>query len=325
MKRRSSLAALACGWTSWPAAGASNGARVYRIGYLHPTDPSDVAFPAFVRALKDRGYVDGRNAVLETRFAENHAERLPAMVAELVRIGVDVIVAVSPVAIRAARAATRTVPIVMAFTGDDPVQSGFAATLARPGGNTTGLTAMTEDILPARMELLIELIPRLRTAAVLRSQGRADHTLHIAILERVALARGVRLQTFEVRDVLEYASRMGDIAGAGNQALFVLSGPEFTLQRRRIVELAAQYRLPDSYPFVDFVTVGGLMSYGPDIADLSARAATYVDKILKGADPAVMPIEQPRRFQLAINHRTARRLGIEVSRALLLQADRVVE
>ena len=118
---------------------------------------------------------------------------------------------------------------------------------------------------------------------------------------------------------------MGDIASAGNQALFVLSGPEFTLQRRRLVELAAQYRLPDSYPFVDFVTVGGLMSYGPDIADLSARAATYVDKILKGADPAVMPIEQPRRFQLAINHRTARRLGIEVSPALLLQADRVVE
>ena len=171
MKRRSSLAALACGWTSWPAAGASNGARVYRIGYLHPTDPSDVAFPAFVRALKDRGYVDGRNAVLETRFAENHVERLPAMVAELVRIGVDIIVAASPVAIRAARAATRTVPIVMAFSGDDPVQSGFAATLARPGGNTTGLTAMTVDMLPTRMELLIELIPRLEQRP---SCGRKD-------------------------------------------------------------------------------------------------------------------------------------------------------
>jgi putative ABC transport system substrate-binding protein len=277
-----------------------------------------------LRALKDRGYVEGGNAIVEARFADNKVERLQAMAAELVAMRVDVIVAVSPVAIRAARAATHMIPIVMAFSGDDPVQSGFATTLARPGGNTTGLTAMTADIVAKRIELLVELVPGLERTAVLRSPGRADHSAQIRILDGAAQARGIRLQTFEARDVDQYAPNLAAIASAGNQALIVLTGPEFTLHRHRLVELTAQYRMPDAYQFSEFVTIGGLVSYGPDIVDLSARAATYVDKILKGADPAELPIEQPRRFQLAINRRTARRLGLAVSPALLLQADKIV-
>jgi putative ABC transport system substrate-binding protein len=316
---------LACGWTTWPCIARAGESKVYRIGYLHPTDPSDVAYPAFVRALKNRGYVAGGNAVVEERFAYDQVERLPAMAAELVSIGVDVIVAVSPAAIRAARAATRKIPIVMAFSGDDPVKSGFAAALARPGGNTTGLTAMTLDIVPKRLQLLAELAPGLRTVAVLRSPGRADHTAQVAVLEVAANLLGIRLQTVEARGVDQYAQAFASMAAAGCQALIVLSGPEFTLHRHRLVELTAQYRLPDAYQYSEFVVIGGLVSYGPDIVDLSSRAADYVDKILKGADPAELPIEQPRKLYLAINRRSANRLGLNVSPALLLQADKVIQ
>ena len=295
-------------------------ARVYRIGYLHPNDAHDAAYTSFMKALKDRGYVVGKNVVVEERFANDKPDRLPALADELVAVRVDVIVAVGPVAIRAARAATRTVPIVMAFSGEDPVKSGFAESLSRPGGNTTGLTAMSLDIAPKKLELLRDMVPGLARVAVLRSRTIAEHTAQVHAIEAAAQGFGIRLQVEQAGDAVQYPETFARIAGAGNQAVLVLSGPEFTHNRNILVSLTAQYRLPSMYSFADIVVAGGLASYGPGHTDLPARAAEYVDRILHGANPADMPIQQPTTFELAINLKTAKALGLTIPPALLVQA-----
>jgi putative tryptophan/tyrosine transport system substrate-binding protein len=213
----------------------------------------------------------------------------------------------------------------MAFSGDDPVRSGFAATLSRPGGNTTGLMAVPLDIAPKWIEMLAELKPGIEVAAVLRSPGRADHDAQIAVMRAVAQARRIRLHVEEVRGREQYADAFRAIERSGSEALVVLSGPEFTANRAYLVELANGRRLPSVFQFADFVLIGGLVSYGPDIAALSSRAVDYVDRILKGADPAEMPIEQPHKLYLVLNRRTAAALGLEVPRWMLLQADRVIQ
>jgi putative tryptophan/tyrosine transport system substrate-binding protein len=300
-------------------------ARIYRVGYLHPTDADDVAAVAFRRALAERGYVPGKNTTLEERYAANRIERLPALAADLVGKRVDVIVAVSPTAIRAARAATQTIPIVMAFSGDDPVKSGFVASLAHPGGNTTGLTTVALDIAPKWVELARELIPGVKTIAVLRSPRRPDHDAQIHAMEAAAQEAGVRLHVATVEGVEQYEEAFAGGVRAGSRAIVVLSGPEFTRNRVRLVELATQYRLPSVYQFAEFVVIGGLMSYGPDIAAMSSRAAVYVDQILRGARPGDLPVEQPRKLLLVINRKTANALGVNISPALLLQADQLVD
>ncbi len=325
MNRRSLLRVIGCTLATVPSAARLQHQRVFRIGYLTPTAPQDVGYLAFRHALTDLGYFVGRNAILEERFADARVERLPAMAADLVASGVDVIVAASPVAIRAARGATTTIPIVMAFSSDDPVKSGFAESLARPGGNTTGLTTVNLDLAPKWTELLRDLVPALRTLAVLRSPGRADHTAQIDVLQRAADAHDIRLEVVEVRNAGDYAAGFAAMTDRESQALIVLPGPEFMHNRFRLVELAAQNRLPSLYQFDEFVKAGGLVSYGPDHTDLAARAAVYVDKILKGANPAELPIEQPRKFLLAINRKTATALGLKVSPALLLQAEYVIQ
>jgi putative ABC transport system substrate-binding protein len=325
MNRRSLLRVIGCALAAVPSAAHSQRPRVYRIGYLHPSDAQDVAYTAFRRALTDFGYVVGGNTIIEERFADNKVERLPVQAAELVADRVDVIVAVAPAAIRAARAATQDIPIVMAFSGDDPVRSGFAASLAHPGGNTTGITTVGLEVAPKWLELLRELVPGLQAVAVLRSPRRADHTVQIDALEVAAKAYGIRLKVVEVRDVDQYAEAFEAIAGAGCQAVVVLSGPEFLHNSVRLVELVTKHRLPSVYQFAQFVLLGGLASYGPDIAELSSRAMVYVDKILKGANPADLPIEQPRKLFLVINRRTASALGLTVPPPLLLQADQVIQ
>ncbi len=324
MYRRSFLGALGMALAATSRTGATQ-QKAFRIGYLHPSNPEDVAYTAFRQALRDAGYVVGSNTVLEARFAGSDVSLLPALAAELVAAGVDVIVAVSPTAIRAARVATTSIPIVMAFSGDDPVKSGFAATLARPGGNTTGLTAVALDIAPKWIELLAELKPGVEAVAVLRSPNRADHDAQIAVMSEAAQARRIRLQVFEVRGREQYAGAFEAMQRQGSEAIVVLSGPEFTANRVHLVEVANRHRLPSVFQFADFVQAGGLVSYGPDIAALSARAVDYVDRILKGADPAGMPIEQPRKLYLVLNRRTAAALGLTVPRWLLLQADRVIQ
>jgi putative ABC transport system substrate-binding protein len=331
MRRRSFFVATSYALISVGFRAHAQQARTYRIGYLHPTDIQDIAtgtpeigYAAFRRALKDLGYIVGENTIIEERFAGNKIDQLPAMAAELVARRVDIIVAVSPTAIRAARSATQTIPIVMAFSGEDPVKSGFAATLARPGGNTTGITAVAHDIAPKWIELLRELVPKLKTVAVLRLPGRQDHTAQISVLRTAAESSGIGLKVVEARNVDEYSEAFASAAG-GSQGIVVLSGPEFTRNRFRVVELANRYRLASIYQFSEFVSIGGTISYGPDITDLSYRAVAYVDKILKGANPAEMPIEQPRKLFLVINRKSATALGLTVPPALMLQADQVIQ
>jgi putative ABC transport system substrate-binding protein len=304
---------------------AGQSARTWRIGYLHPTDSDDVAYRAFRAALARLGYVVGGNTVLDARFAESKVDRLPQLASELVASRVDLIVAVSPTAIRAARAATSTIPIVMAFSGDDPVKSGFAQSLSRPGGNTTGLTTVSMELAPRWIALLRDLRPGLRAIAVLRSPGRPDHTAEIAVLAALTERLAIRMSVFEVRELADYAPTFLAMHDAGSEAVIVLPGPEFTRNRARLVEEIARQRLLSIHAFAEFAVAGGLVSYGPDIADLSARAATYVDRILKGADPATMPIEQPRKFFLTINRRAAEALGLRIPPALVLEADQLVD
>jgi putative ABC transport system substrate-binding protein len=324
MKRRTLLGAL--GVVSFAAVARDvGGRRVHRIGYLHPTDARDVACVAFRKALKAAGYVVGVNTTLEERFAENDIARLPALAADLVARHVDVIVAVSPTAIRAARGATRSIPIVMAFSGDDPVKSGFAATLAHPGGNTTGLTAVALDMAPKWIELLADLKPDLDAIAILRSPRRADHDAQIGVMRIAAQAQRIAIQVAEVRGVEQYGEALDALAKQGSEAVVVLSGPEFTHNRVRLVQIVNEHRLPSVYQFSDFVEIGGLVSYGPGIADLSARAVAYVDKILNGANPAELPIEQPRKLSLVINRRTAHALGLAIPARLLLEADEIIQ
>ncbi len=325
VNRRSWLGIVACALVTVPASIGPSPSKVHRIGYLHPGDAEDVGVGAFRRAMHDLGYTVGANLIIEERFAEARLERLPALAADLVADHVEIIVAVSPPAIRAARMATTTIPIVMAFSGDDPVKGGIAASLSRPGGNTTGLTAVTRDLAPKWIELLLDLIPGLRTVAVLRGTGRPDHDAQVGVLQNAADAHGIRLHIAEVRNADDYAAAFAAIAGTPSQAVIVLSGPDFTLNRYRLVELATQHRLPSTYMFAEFAKIGGLVSYGPDIAELASRAAGYVDRILKGANPAELPIEQARKFFLVINRRTASALGLKVPPALLLQADQVIQ
>lgn len=330
MNRRSFLAAAGCVVGGVSSCVHAQPSKVYRIGYLHPTDvvdvntgTTDIGYAAFRRALKDFGYVVGENAIVEERFAGNRIDQLPALAGELVASQVDVIVAVSPTAIRAARSATKAIPIVMAFSGDDPVKSGFAVTLARPGGSTTGITSVAADIAPKWIEFLHELVPDLKTVAVLRLPARQDHTAQIDVLRATAEMSGVGLQVVQARNPDEYSEAIAS-AGSGSQAIVVLSGPEFTRNRFRIVELTNRYRLPSIYQFAEFVTIGGTLSYGPDITDLSYRAVAYMDKILKGANPAELPIEQPRKLFLVINRKAANALGLAVPPRLMLLADQII-
>jgi putative ABC transport system substrate-binding protein len=301
--------------------------KTYRIGYLHPASSQDPggAFSALKQALAGLGYLVGRNVKFEERFADGKLERLPSLAAELVTLRVDVLVAVSPSAIRAARDATATIPIVMAFSGDDPVKSGFVASLARPGGNITGMTSLTSELAPKWIELLQDAMPGIKRIAVLRSPVRPDHTEQVEVMQDAARPRGVRLQVVEAQNLEQYRPAFEDMKRQRAEAVIILSGPEFAQNLAQLAELAAMDRLPSLWQYRDFVVAGGLLSYGPNILDLSARAAVFVDKILKGANPGDLPVQQPTRFELAINLKTAQALGLTIPQPLLLRADEVIQ
>jgi putative ABC transport system substrate-binding protein len=301
--------------------------RVYRIGYLNPAtaeDP-DGAFLAVRQALAALGYSANRNIRFEERFAGGKLERLPSLAAELVATRVDVIVAVSSSAIRAARDATATIPIVMAFSSDDPVKSGFVASLARPGGNITGMTTLTAELAPKWVELLQDAIPRIRRIAVLKNPLRPDHQEQIDIMNAAARPRGVQLEVAEAREPRDYEPAFDAMTRQHAEGVIILSGPEFIRNLGRLAELAAMRRLPSLWQYRNYVVAGGLLSYGPSITDLSTRAVFFIDKILKGANPAELPVQQPTRFELGINLKTARTLGLTIPQSLLLRADEVIQ
>ena len=322
MIRRPSLAvALALGLLAAPlAAEAQQAAKVARIGYLATNlAASPHLREAFRQGLRDLGYVEGRNVVIEYRDAEGKLERLPALAAELVALKVDVIVAAGTPAALAAKQATRTLPIVFAAAAD-PVTSGLVTSLARPGGNVTGLSSLAPELVGKRLELLKQAVPGVSRVAVLWQPGALGERTEKDMLkgaEVAARALGVRLQFVEARGPADFDRAFSDMTRARAGALTVLPSTMFFSERRRLVDLAAKNRLPAVYPLREFVDAGGLMSYGPNLADLFRRAATYVDKILKGAKPADLPVEQPTKFELVINLKTAKALGLTIPPSLL--------
>ena len=309
------------------AAGAQQPGKVYRVGILSPggvPDPSVATMPNLVPiALRELGYVDGRNLVVERRFADGKIDRLPRLARELVQLQVDVILAAGDEATQAARDTTATTPIVMVVS-DDPVARGWVTSLSRPGGNVTGLTVVAGTVLAGkRLELLKEVIPRATRIAVL---GASDSLAGPQSQEaqKAATTLGVKLVLVRVQGT-DYERAFGTMVAERADALFVLMSPTLTRDRQQIIDRAAKYRLPAIYQWREQVEVGGLMSYGASIVDLSRRAATYVDMMLKGAKPADLPVEQPTKFELVINAKTAKALGLTFPPSLLLQANQVIE
>jgi len=302
------------------AVGAQEAGRVPRIGVLATPSPlTDV----FRQGLRELGYIEGRNIVIELRSPEGREERLPGLAAELVRLKVDVIVASSQAAV-AARQATSTIPIVMPVI-TDPVRLGLVASLARPGGNATGLATQNDELPGKWLALVKEMLPRVSRVAAL-FQSTYDGGVQLRAAEAAARSLGVQLQTVTVESPDDLQGAFDLVHKHRPEALVVTSAALFYAQRARIVDFAARRRLPTVYHQSEFVVEsGGLVSYGPDFRDLSRRAATYVDRILKGARPGDLPVEQPTKFELAVNRRTARALGLRLPQSLLVRADRLID
>ena len=329
MNRRSALiVTLALGILSAPLpADAQQAGKVYRIGFLGGASPSVAARPleAFRQGLRDLGYVEGKNIVIEYRYAEGKFERLPDLAAELVRLKVDLIVAAATPPALAAQEATTSIPIVIVGVAD-PVGSGLVSSLARPGGNITGLSWFAGlEIGGKRLELLKEAVPTATRAAVLWNPTNPGDVLTFRQLPGMAQALGVRLQSVEWREPRDFEGAFASMTRERADVLFVFETPGITLYAGQIVALAARHRIPTMYGRREFVTAGGLMFHGANLLDVLRRAATYVDKILKGARPADLPVEQPTRFELVVNLKTAKAMGIAFPQSFLARADRMIE
>jgi putative ABC transport system substrate-binding protein len=323
MNRRTFLGAAAGGVLIAPfAALAQSAAKVVRIGWLTP-DVVEVHSRAFRDAMRALGHVEGQTFVVETRSADNDLDRLPGLAAELVRSKVDVIVAVSPPAIFAARKATDAIPIVMAFWGGGGlIESGMVANLARPGGNVTGVSMLAAELEAKRLELLLQAVPKARKVGVLEPV----RGFTLAEVERVADGAGVQLRAAQVTGGDDRYQRAFDVlAQAQVDALLVPSFPRFFEDARTIIDLAASKRIPAIYEWPSMAEDGGLMAYGPTLAELDGRVASFVHRILKGARPGELPIEQPSKFELVVNLKTAKALGLTIPPPLLLRADRVLQ
>ena len=299
------------------------------IGYLGIGSPdTEVSLAAFRQGLSEAGYAEGQSVTIHYRFAEGNPERFPALAAELVMLKVHVIVtAGGTLAAVAAKRATATIPIVFTAVGD-PVEEGIVANLARPGGNVTGFSVTLPDLIGKFLELIKEAVPGAsRVALLLKPDAMPDRAREDRLKEADVSARalGVKLQVFEARRREDFSGVFSDIYKARADALVVWPTPLFQLERRRLVDLAAEHRLPALFPFKNYVEAGGLMSYGPNPPDLSRRAAIYAGKILKGTKPSDLPVEQPTKFELVINLRTAKALGIAVPASLLARADEVID
>ena len=315
--RRTFLAGTGALFLATPlAAETQQAGKVPRIGVLGTN------LEAFLQGLRDLGYVEGRNVVIEYRLDEGKPERLPALAAELVALRVDVIVTAGTVQALAAKQATTTLPIVFTQVGD-PVASGLVTSLRRPGGNATGLSTLAQELVAKCLEQLKQAVPGVSRVSVLRDESTGKNILKDT--EVAARALGVQLQVVEARGPADFDRAFSDMTRAHAGALAVLPTPMFFRERSRLVDLAAKNRLPTVFPYREFVDAGGLMAYGPNLADLSRRGATYVDKILKGAKPGDLPVEQPTKFDLVINLKTAKALGLTIPPSVLARADEVIQ
>jgi putative tryptophan/tyrosine transport system substrate-binding protein len=308
------------------SAHAQQTGKVARIGYLVSAFPSSTParIEAFRQGLRELGYVEGKNIVIEWRYAEEKPDRLPALATELVRLKVDVIVTTGTLVTRVAKEATVTIPIVMA-NDTDPVSNGFVASLARPGGNITGLSTLAPELSGKRLELLKEIIPKLSSVAVLGTSTGPGNAQNLKETELAAAALGVKIQYLDVLSPKDIETAFRAASKARADAVLLLASSVFTSQRTQVVDLAVKNRLPATYNRPEYVEDGGLMTYGPSINDLFRRAATYVDKILKGAKPADLPVEQPTKFEFIINLKAAKQIGLTIPPNVLARADKVIK
>ncbi|HUP36305.1 MAG TPA: ABC transporter substrate-binding protein [Candidatus Limnocylindria bacterium] len=320
--RRLAVVLLLVIFASPLVAAAQPAGKVYRVGVLSylASDVLKANLTTVREALRHQGYVEGRNVTFEVRTSNGRLDALPELAAELVRLNVDVILAIAPLAIRAARQATSTIPIVMALGDPATFDS-----LARPGGNVTGVTALAAELAGKQVELLKEALPRVSRVAVLRNPEQPVHVAKLRQAEAVAHALAVRLIVVDARGPEDFDSAFATMARERAAGLIVFADGMFLAHRKHLVELAARLRLPGVYASNGFAQAGGLIAYAPDNPETYRRAASFVDRILKGANPATLPVEQPTRFELTINLATARTLGLTIPQSLLVRADHVVE
>jgi putative ABC transport system substrate-binding protein len=323
--RRNIVVALAAGAVAAPLAVFSqNQPRIWQIGFLAADSASTRLYDSFRQGMREQGYVEGKTCVIQARFAEGKYERLPVLAQELLRAKVDVIVAGTTLAVQAARKATASVPIVMVAISD-PIGEGFVASLSRPGGNITGLTTIVTEASAKQVELLRGVIPHLSRIAVLINPTNPSDALILEQVGGAAFSSGVKVTPVEAATAAEIETGFAVMVHARAEAVIVTADSLFDVQRDRIAKLALKSRLPTIYSNRDFTLAGGLMSYGQDLGDQYRRAAVYVDRILKGAKPSDLPIEQPLVLELVVNRRTAKALGIALPTELLLRADRVID
>jgi putative tryptophan/tyrosine transport system substrate-binding protein len=324
MRRRDFIKAIV-GSAAWPlAARAQQGGKKYIIGRFNAGSATEPLNDVFTEILRELGWVEGENVVFERRYAENRLERLPELAADLVRLKVDVIVATGTLAPLAAKRATSTIPIVMTGAGD-PLGTGLVDSLARPGGNVTGMSLMVPELGGKRLELLKELLPRLARVAVLWNAANPYSALVFKQVQAAGTVLGIEVQSLEVRQPDDFDGAFETVRRQHPDALMTVEDPLTINHRKRIADFAIGQLLPTLQGFREFVAAGALMSYGANVIDLARRAAGYVDKILKGANPADLPVEQPTKFDLVINLTTAKTLGLTVPPSLLARADEVIE
>jgi ABC-type uncharacterized transport system substrate-binding protein len=310
--------------TSIQLAEAQQPTKIPRIGYLMTRSLDPVRTEALRQGLRELGYVEGKTIVIEWRSAEGKLDHVPALVAELVRLNVDVIVTAGPVPTRVSKDATSTIPIVMTQV-NDPVGNGFVASLARPGGNITGLSTLAPEISGKQLELLKEILPSLSRAAVFGTSTQPGNSQMLKEVELAAAALAVKLQYVDVLspEDIESAFRAA-VKGRAHAVLMIVASSVVGDHRQKIVDLAVKSRLPAIYPFSSYVEAGGLMSYSVNLTDLDRRAATFVDKILKGTKPADLPVEQPKKFEFIINLKAAKQIGLTIPPNVLARADKVI-
>ena len=327
ISRRRFVATTAGGLVVAPlTASAQSAAKVYRLGWLGTSPRSSVApTETFFQGLRELGYVEGQNLVVEHRYVrEEQLDRLPALAAELVQSKVDIIVATGSLTPFAAKSATTTIPVV-ATNVSDPVGSGLVVSLARPGGNITGLSLLSLELLGKQLELFKTTVPRILRMAVLWNPASQTHPRMLNEAEGSARTLGLRLERVSAGGLDDFDHAFSIMARARADAFLILGDPIFFARRSRIVELAAKHRLPGMFPQREYVDAGGLMSYGANLRENFRRAAIYVDKILKGTKPGDLPIEQPTKFELVVNAKTAKALGLTIPHSVLLRADQIIE
>jgi putative ABC transport system substrate-binding protein len=325
MRRREFIALLGSSVAGWPrAARAQQGEKRYTIGILSAGSEPTALNAAFLNALRELGWVEGKNVVFEHRYAENRLERLPELAADLVQLNVDLIAAAGTLAPLAAKLATPTIPIVMTAAGD-PLGSGLVASLARPGGNITGMSLMAPDLGGKRLELLKEVLPRLSRVAVLWNAANPYSALVFKETQAGGQTLGIEVQSLEVRDPDDFDATFEVARRQLPEALITIEDPLTVGHRKRIADFAIGQQLPSLHGVREFAAAGGLMSYGASLADLYRRAAGYADKILRGAKPADLPVQQPTKFEFVVNLKTARMLGLRIPDKLVALADEVIE